>query len=510
MKKILHIIIIGIFVLNGITTNAINQSHDNDIKEKNNPSSYTHTIFAEFATSTTCTHCKYAHGALKNIYAGSWHPFNYVTLVCNENTKAYYRAHNEYNAYGYPTVFFDGGLDVDVGASSIPTAQATYNASILNAGSREVPDINIQLFVDWLGNATMNITTTVENNQAVSYGANIRVYVTEIVSSMGWYDTAGQLYTFPFLEYAFNEQIQIDSDSLWQDSIIWDGHDYNDGYGNDFGNIQYGNIMIIATIYNNTWHQGYAYPPASNPFDAYYVDDTVAFRVGDNCPPFPPENPDPEDGEVEVDINADLSWTCSDPNPGDIITYDVYFGNSSSPTQVADNLSITHYDPGTLEYKTTYYWKINAWDNNGGYIEGDIWRFTTSENPNSPPNNPSIEGPTEGKTGKTYIYNFTSIDPNDDTLFYFIDWGDGSMEEWIGPYSSSYQVALTHTWVLENTYSIRCKVKDSHGAESDWETLDVTMPQNDIKSILEIYGLINQLLQRFPLLVKLFDIIKNF
>jgi len=61
----------------------------------------------------------------------------------------------------------------------------------------------------------------------------------------------------------------------------------------------------------------------------------------------------------------------------DTITYDVYFGTTSPPPKVASNQSETTYDPGTLEYNTTYYWQIIAWNEQGESAEGSIWSFTT-------------------------------------------------------------------------------------------------------------------------------------
>jgi hypothetical protein len=98
-----------------------------------------------------------------------------------------------------------------------------------------------------------------------------------------------------------------------------------------------------------------------------------------NCLPNEPSNPDPSDGETDVSIDADLSWTGGDPDPDDTIIYDVYFGTSSPPPQVATGQSDTTYDPGTMDYMTTYYWQIVAWDNHGASTTGSIWEFTTEE-----------------------------------------------------------------------------------------------------------------------------------
>jgi len=99
-----------------------------------------------------------------------------------------------------------------------------------------------------------------------------------------------------------------------------------------------------------------------------------------NQPPYVPSNPDPSDGAIDVDIEADLSWTGGDPN-GDPVTYDVYFGTSSPPTQVATGLTDETYDPGTLDYETMYYWQIVSWDDQNAFTEGPIWCFTTELEP---------------------------------------------------------------------------------------------------------------------------------
>ncbi len=95
-----------------------------------------------------------------------------------------------------------------------------------------------------------------------------------------------------------------------------------------------------------------------------------------NFRPYAPSNPIPEDGATDVSINTTLSWSCDDPD-GDTLIYDVYFGTSPSPSLVKSDSTSTTYDPGTLDYGTTYYWKIIARDGKGGITEGPVWSFTT-------------------------------------------------------------------------------------------------------------------------------------
>ncbi|UCE27714.1 MAG: hypothetical protein JSW52_02875 [Candidatus Coatesbacteria bacterium] len=64
----------------------------------------------------------------------------------------------------------------------------------------------------------------------------------------------------------------------------------------------------------------------------------------------------------------------------DDYTYDIYFGTGEDledPPLVKENLDINEYCPGTLDYETTYSWKIVATDDYGRVSEGPLWSFTT-------------------------------------------------------------------------------------------------------------------------------------
>ena len=100
----------------------------------------------------------------------------------------------------------------------------------------------------------------------------------------------------------------------------------------------------------------------------------------ETLPPNIPSNSSPPDGSSEQSINVDLYWDGEDPDAGDTVTYDVYLeaGDSDPDIIVSDNQFTTSYDPGSLEYTTTYYWRIIATDNHGAYTPGPAWSFTTS------------------------------------------------------------------------------------------------------------------------------------
>ena len=468
--KMKHFIQIGIVcILVFAAYGSMAQTNESTPEKEPQNRDFTHAVLGEYGTATWCGYCKYAHGALKEIYNEGQYQFYYISLVTDKNTKASQRAINDYNAYGWPTVWFDGGYKVNVGAGSIPAAKAAYITSITASGNRAVEDVDIDLGVTWLGGTNMEIDVSVTNNEATTYGGRIRVYITEKVSSMGWLDTAGYPYTFPMLDYAFNEALSIPAGGSWSDTTTWDGAAHG------FPSITENNIMIIAAAFNDEVHQGYSYPPSSNPFNAYYVDEAVGAEPGSgvNNPPEIPRYPYPSNEAVDVMVNEDLSWTGGDPD-GDTVTYDIYFGTTTSPAKIASNHTSDTYDPGQMMNLTTYYWQIIAWDEHGESTIGPIWSFTTRAN--LPPNTPDIAGEQNGKAGTTYDYTFTALDPNNDDVFYYIDWGDNTPKEWIGPYTSGEEVIIAHTWTTKDTYILKAKVKDGSGEESDWGNLEIEMP----------------------------------
>lgn len=131
---------------------------------------------------------------------------------------------------------------------------------------------------------------------------------------------------------------------------------------------------------------------------------------------------------------------------------------------------------------------LYAWDLGGIYnpyrIEWPFKRYDIQHtgryvcSANNTPGEPAITGTISGKVGEEYLYTFTAADPEGDSVYYYIDWGDRTIEEWLGPYGSGETVTVTHTWTEWGTYIVRAKAKDVNALTSDWGTLEVTMPEN--------------------------------
>ncbi|MDH7516952.1 MAG: hypothetical protein QHH19_01195 [Candidatus Thermoplasmatota archaeon] len=129
-----------------------------------------------------------------------------------------------------------------------------------------------------------------------------------------------------------------------------------------------------------------------------------------------------------------------------------------------------------------------AWMNSD---DGNI--YFASVGGNNPPNKPTINGPTKLKPNRNYDFTFTSTDPNGDDIYYYVDWGDGTNSGWQGPYSSGYELKLTHKWTTKDKFTIKCKAKDTYDLQSGWATLEVSTPRVVTRPML-----LQRLLERFP------------
>lgn len=97
-----------------------------------------------------------------------------------------------------------------------------------------------------------------------------------------------------------------------------------------------------------------------------------------NQQPTTPSSPIPSDAEINISITPVLSWTCSDPDAGDSLKYDIYFGSINPPnTLLVSNWKQPNYALTTLDFNKTYYWRVTAHDLKGASAVGPIWRFTT-------------------------------------------------------------------------------------------------------------------------------------
>jgi len=117
---------------------------------------------------------------------------------------------------------------------------------------------------------------------------------------------------------------------------------------------------------------------------------------------------------------------------------------------------------------------------------------------NTAPAKPTITGPAKGKVGVKYDYTVKATDAENQQVDYFIDWGDGNTTGWLGPYDSSEQITVNHTWQTKATFTVKAKAKDILDAESQWATLDVKMPIIPGKSRIILIGKVTSVEKNRP------------
>jgi len=170
-------------------------------------------------------------------------------------------------------------------------------------------------------------------------------------------------------------------------------------------------------------------------------------------------------------------FTTSDPTP-------MYGVSSLYGTEGITTIPVFYGDPTLIIYSPEW--------TSPEAIDSEI-----SGSNNQQPLTPLINGPSMGKTGKELTYEFFAVDPNDDDVYYYLDWGDGEFEDWDGPYSSGEHQTAKHTFTSKDIYHIRVKAKDEYGAEGPWAVLEVNIPRAREIIILQILA---KVLERFPIL----------
>jgi len=199
--------------------------------------------------------------------------------------------------------------------------------------------------------------------------------------------------------------------------------------------------------------------------------DTAIFNIINYDPPSSPYGP------TEGVVNVSYTYCIDLPDNEEYEPYYImwYWGDGTytdwlGPYVAGETVCVNHFwvKPGDYEIRV----KMKDCYNNE-YLSDPLLVHIED---NSPPSAPYISGgpknnqPICGIVGKEYEFTFNSVDPDGDDVYYFVDWGDGTYEDWFGVFGSGENATAKHTWNAQGTYTVRAKAKDIHGAESDWGT----------------------------------------
>jgi len=72
-----------------------------------------------------------------------------------------------------------------------------------------------------------------------------------------------------------------------------------------------------------------------------------------------------------------------------------------------------------------------------------------------------------------YSLTIKTEDPNQDNSYISIDWGDGEISEWLGPYESGTKNIIKHSYEEKGTYLIKAKAKDIFDDESEYSMMSI-------------------------------------
>jgi hypothetical protein len=354
------------------------------------------------------------------------------------------------------------------------------------------------------------LDTIKSNIDSLPYEGYLRIYIVEPESR--WDNFDGEPYHYGFLGFAFNETISIDYQETYSNNIIWNGNQAG------YSDIEEENIMVIAAIFNPEISKAYARPPTSGKFEAHFTDAVAGAKPGESISNTVNENythsvlveegtatwcpycPAMANALNNIYITEEYPFYFvaliedKSPDADYRVTNDLHIeGFPSAFFDGGDNVVVGGIDnenlyknlisrTGSREVHELDFTISLGWIGNGE-LDIEISITNNEEFFNSPPEEPTITGPTSGEFGEEYIYEISAIDPDDRQLYYYIDWGNGTIET-KGPYNSGSTVKVKHTWNERGTYTIKVQSRDTYDEKSDWVSLEVAMPNNNINSYM--------------------------
>lgn len=130
---------------------------------------YTHTVFLEEASRTTCQYCPVTRQALEDIDHLGTYQFIYVATLTDVSSVASY-LFSTYNLGYTPTVYTDGGHGVFVGGSS---AQSNYTSRITAASTRAVPELHIAVTLNFVSTSQVTVDYIVKTTNSAPSVASL-------------------------------------------------------------------------------------------------------------------------------------------------------------------------------------------------------------------------------------------------------------------------------------------------------------------------------------------------
>lgn len=171
----------------------------------------------------------------------------------------------------------------------------------------------------------------------------------------------------------------------------------------------------------------------------------------------------PYEGTTDTEIIFD-GTNSSDPD-GDSLTYAWDFGDGDT----GDGAIVSH------KYDTTGTFTVTLTVTDPSDATDDDETTATINVGNKGPTGLQFTGNETGKKGETLSYSAVATDPDDDTIKYIIDWGDGTSTEESALIGSGTSYDTTHVFDTFGIYTVTVYAEDSNGAKTGTVTLNVSI-----------------------------------
>jgi hypothetical protein len=246
----------------------------------------------------------------------------------------------------------------------------------------------------------------------------------------------------------------------------------------------------MIMIENTHWFYNWTIPSGSDEDGQFTVSIYAQDTVSNHLSPYPTtdaskqiDNTPPILSNLGVDnftsSSVRVTWltnenATSQIEYGPALSFGSWFNSSSSVLVHQCVLS-------GLSSGMTYYYRVVSYDPAGNQATSINESFTTLTQPsrkrapvqiieNTPPSNPFIEGPTTGHIDVSYSFIVGSIDPNNDSISYSFDWGDGTIES-SGYLPNEIHCIKNHSWTQAGRYTITLKASDTKSSTSSETTI---------------------------------------
>jgi hypothetical protein len=307
-----------------------------------------------------------------------------------------------------------------VEASILPIISGSVGVTGINLIEKNHRTLNNGNRIEFVFNTTDDTMVTCHGDQDLPHGSLTDM---EVRNDYGFLGTSG---------WEIDSLVKFNISSIPSDATILSGslNLYYWGYIDNDPADRTLNLYRATTYWseeNTTWNNQPLY--ASQPTCNSRVPASTGFWM---------------EWDVTNDIQSFVNGTMT--NYGWKVTDDNYWGHGSIPTSCFRTKEYGNYIP---------------------YLNIKI---------NLAPEIPMIDGPTSVKPNIAYQWYFTSNDPENDNVFYQINWGDGIITNWSGPYPSGQIDPETHTYTNKGTYTIKARAKDIHDKVSDWGIFPITVP----------------------------------